>query len=116
MGQCYTRRLIKIDSTSVRTGSVITLLVDLEDFVTLWEIFYLSQRVLDRTDAVYTSMYGRDGATGVKGGECPPMVSEKRKIRRLWVLTCVGFSKISFYFTLNKDIHALRGLLLRFKH
>ena len=46
----------------------------------------------------------------------PPMVSEKGKIRRLWVFLCVGVTKIDFSFILNKEIHALRGLLLRFKH
>ena len=42
------------------------------------------------------------------GGRLPPWFSEKGKIRRLWVLSCAEVIKISF---LNKEIHALIGLL-----
>ena len=46
----------------------------------------------------------------------PPWFSKKGKIRTLWVFSFVGVIKISFSFILNKEIHALRGLLLRVKH
>ena len=58
----------------------------------------------------------RGGATGGQGRRMLPLrFSEKGKIRRLWVLSCVGV-KSSFSFILSKEIHALRGLLLRCKH
>ena len=38
----------------------------------------------------------------------PPHESGKGKIRRLWVLSCVGVVKISFS---GKEVHDLRGLL-----
>ena len=37
------------------------------------------------------------------------MFSEKAKIGRVWVISCVGVIKIIFSFILNKEIHALRG-------
>ena len=45
----------------------------------------------------------------------PPEVF-RRKLRRLWVLSCVGVIKISFSFSFSKEIHAPRRLLLRVKH
>ena len=55
----------------------------------------------------------RGGATGVGdkgGGRLPPMVFRKKgKIRRLWVLSCVGVIKISISFIFNKEKHGLRA-------
>ena len=53
---------------------------------------------------------------GGKGGVNAPYGFQKREKLRLWVISCVGGIKISFSFMLNKEIHALRGLLLQFKH
>ena len=46
------------------------------------------------------------------------MFSEKGKMKRVWVLSCVGIIKVSCSFILHKEIHALialRGLLLQVK-
>ena len=56
------------------------------------------------------------GNTGEGGkGENARYGFQKREKFDLWAQSCVGVIKISFSFTLNKEIHALRTLLLRVK-
>ena len=54
----------------------------------------------------------RGGATGGAGGATAPHKGFKKgKILKYGVFSCI---KISFSDIFNKEIHALRGLLLRF--
>ena len=75
-------------------------------------------------DSAYKSQAACDGQHlnwggapgGGKEGKCPPMVFRKEKIRRLWVLSCVGVIKMSFSFKKQENACSNRGLLLRVKH
>ena len=56
----------------------------------------------------------RGSATGgARGGEGPHGFQEREKLKD-FVFSCVGVIEISFSYILNKEIHALRALLLRF--
>ena len=68
--------------------------------------------VLKKLTYAYRQIQGRrHGGGGGAGGDRPPKGFKKGKLLKYEVFSCI---KMSFSVIFNKEIHALRGLLLRF--